>query len=87
MKCSICLENIDKGETLKVNKKFSKKKNSRYLIKCKHKFHKDCLIKWFNSAKANSDKCPICREPIIFKNSFINKARNEIVFEFLAYNN
>jgi len=46
--CSICLDRIVSGNIT---------------TKCKHKFHKKCLIGW---CKGNKDKptCPICRKDI-----------------------
>lgn len=46
--CSICLDRIVSGNVT---------------TKCKHKFHKKCLIGW---CKGNKDKptCPICRKDI-----------------------
>ena len=58
MKCSICLETIKKNQ-LYTNKKYCKSKCD---ITCGHNFHKDCLLGWFYSPKANSDKCPLCRK-------------------------
>ena len=46
--CAICLDRISSGQVK---------------TKCKHKFHKGCLIGW---CKSNRDRptCPICRTPI-----------------------
>ena len=33
------------------------------LRECLHRFHRDCISKWIQSRKENSD-CPICRQPI-----------------------
>lgn len=41
MECSICLDTISVGETLK----------------CKHRFHKNCIDKW----KISNNTCPNCR--------------------------
>jgi hypothetical protein len=43
--CSICLENIDKDEEIT-------------FLKCSHKFHKNCAIKWLCETAVT---CPICR--------------------------
>jgi hypothetical protein len=45
IKCSICLENIEKNEKIKD-------------ITCKHEFHIECLKMWLCN---QSVKCPICR--------------------------
>ena len=43
-------------------------KHSNYIIlKCGHKFHKDCIIKWSNM----NQTCPICR-CIILKQKSLN---------------
>ena len=42
--CTICLENIS---------------SEFRLLKCKHKFHKNCIEKWFEA----KDTCPVCRDP------------------------
>ena len=62
--CSICFEEL-------------KTENSFKLKNCNHIFHKECIIKWFNTLKTNdnilgetetkkSNSCPVCRNPIIF---------------------
>jgi len=48
IKCSICLENIEKNEEIKD-------------ITCKHEFHIECLKIWLCN---QSVKCPICRYDI-----------------------
>lgn len=36
---------------------------------CKHSFHKQCILKWFNTIRTDderkSNSCPLCRQPII----------------------
>ena len=50
MVCPICLEKIDSS-------------NEEVLVTdCKHRFHKNCLIKWYNI----NDKCPYCRQIMCF---------------------
>ena len=46
--CNICL-----GET-----------GDFFEIPCKHKFHKDCLLKWNDKLKSNTKRftCPMCRQ-------------------------
>lgn len=48
--CAICLETIE---------------TKHIKTKCKHDFHKDCLIQWCENQKQHSNtKCPICRSNI-----------------------
>ena len=42
--CSICLENYNKDNIINV-------------LKCGHKYHKDCIDDWIN----DNNKCPLCR--------------------------
>ena len=35
---------------------------SEYSLKCNHKFHIDCIIKWFRSSSCRHTACPICRD-------------------------
>ena len=30
-----------------------------YNLECNHKFHTDCIIKWF---RLNNDNCPLCND-------------------------
>lgn len=34
-----------------------------YPTDCGHRFHKECLIKWFKSQTIPTKTCPICRTP------------------------
>lgn len=34
------------------------------LRECLHIFHRECILKWKESPKQDSDKCPICRQDI-----------------------
>lgn len=52
-KCFICLEPIQKGDTI-------------YELQCKHKFHCECLD---TSVSFQHFKCPTCRHPIPIRNS------------------
>ena len=42
--CSICLENYNKDNIINV-------------LKCGHKYHKDCIDYWIN----DNNNCPLCR--------------------------
>ncbi len=40
---------------------------------CQHQYHRDCILKWFNTSRPNEDNepqksnsCPMCRQPIIY---------------------
>ena len=45
--CSICYEDLN--ENIK----------PVYNLECNHKFHTDCIIKWF---RLNNDNCPLCND-------------------------
>lgn len=45
--CSICLKNFTKGEVIR-------------LLKCKHLFHDECIVPWFESRSC----CPNCRADV-----------------------
>lgn len=45
--CRVCLEVFDRGE-------------KALLLPCKHRFHAQCVGKWFHSAKS----CPVCRKDV-----------------------
>lgn len=70
--CVICYEKIhtlNKKEIKPFKKKvkaiFLKKEGCRYFYinKCKHYFHQDCLLDWFETCKGRRQKqnCPTCR--------------------------
>lgn len=67
--CSICLDRIVSGNVT---------------TKCKHKFHKKCLIGW---CKGNKDKptCPICRKDIKETCKKIMPFNSHEVFRYIAY--
>lgn len=44
-KCCVCLSRYREGEEINI-------------LPCMHKFHKECIEKWFGVCKKN---CPICR--------------------------
>ena len=44
-KCSVCMMDFKKGDELSV-------------LKCKHEFHKGCIVQWL---KNYNYRCPVCR--------------------------
>lgn len=46
--CSICLEYLLENNTIKI-------------LKCKHRFHIECIDKWFDI----SDNCPLCQKKFL----------------------
>ncbi|CAI5742063.1 unnamed protein product [Hyaloperonospora brassicae] len=48
--CVICLDELAMGRAL-------------FTAECGHRFHFSCLLENVNHDEANSDKCPICRQP------------------------
>lgn len=58
-RCSICMS------------RFKLKKNMT-ILKCKHKFHDDCITQWFNK----SVTCPICRSNML--NTKVGKLENDL---------
>ncbi|KAL3632847.1 hypothetical protein CASFOL_025831 [Castilleja foliolosa] len=51
--CAVCLSDISQGE------------KTRFLPKCNHGFHLDCIDMWFESHST----CPLCRNPVKNQNS------------------
>lgn len=45
--CIICLEG------------FNQSNKSDYILECNHKFHTNCIMKWFRSNNSNGN-CPLC---------------------------
>lgn len=84
MSCCICIDDLYKKSEKKKMKSSNKtiiSKSAKCLeLKCGHKFHKNCILDWFYSAKLNSDKCPICRSNIVFKDYSLNELRYNIRF-------
>lgn len=60
--CTLCQENIKKGE------------HKIRLCKCSHIFHKKCLNKYLKIQKTNFE-CPVCRES--YKKMLCNIAENK----------
>ena len=50
--CIICLDNIEKGETVRN-------------LRCMHKFHKKCIDDWLQRKHENTLICPVCEMNII----------------------
>tara|TARA_B110000908_G_scaffold102199_1_gene120443 strand:- start:10850 stop:11122 length:273 start_codon:yes stop_codon:yes gene_type:complete len=62
-KCSICLQSIKKltkWDRLHLGLSTVAVDNNIYTLLCKHNFHKDCILKWFEK----SDTCPNCRRNV-----------------------
>jgi hypothetical protein len=47
--CSVCLEEYEGGETLK-------------LLPCKHAFHEECVLPWLTKQHSN---CPLCKSDVL----------------------
>ena len=88
--CSICLERLYTNDTtFCVKSKVLHKRGENSSIpalKCGHKFHNSCLRNWFTSQSDSSNKCPMCRQEIVFKKTskdFLSRRlRFEDEFEF-----
>ncbi|CAI9765851.1 unnamed protein product [Fraxinus pennsylvanica] len=48
LECAVCLSEFEENET------------GRFLPKCKHSFHTECIDMWFRSHST----CPLCRSPV-----------------------
>ncbi len=48
--CIVCMETFTEGEKVRQ-------------LQCGHKYHQDCIFKWFESRNT----CPICRTKVTFK--------------------
>jgi hypothetical protein len=35
------------------------------MLPCAHIYHSDCLLRWFETGKANDGACPICRQSFL----------------------
>jgi len=63
--CSICLQPIKKMTKwdrlhLGLSTVDVHIENNIYTLLCKHRFHKECILKWFET----SDSCPNCRRNV-----------------------
>ncbi|XAR51308.1 hypothetical protein NMG60_11005903 [Bertholletia excelsa] len=61
LECAVCLSDIAAGE------------KARFLPKCNHGFHVDCIDMWFQSHST----CPLCRNPILTQ----SPAASESIFQ------
>ena len=64
--CCICKEAITSQE--------------KKTLKCKHSFHKDCIIKAYEYSEGNG-ACPVCREPYKLRVSSSNVERMQEIHE------
>ncbi|XP_051119531.1 RING-H2 finger protein ATL3-like [Andrographis paniculata] len=53
LECAVCLSEVSEGE------------KARFLPKCNHGFHVDCIDMWFHSHST----CPLCRNPVANESS------------------
>jgi hypothetical protein len=60
--CSICFDNISKDEYVKH-------------LECNHKYHKNCLYKYFLKV---GDKCPLCRVPLTRNSTIIDDSCSDV---------
>ncbi|XP_058108761.1 RING-H2 finger protein ATL3-like [Magnolia sinica] len=62
LECAVCLCEVSNGE------------KARFLPKCNHGFHLDCIDMWFQSHST----CPLCRNPVAPEFSGLNSGEPEI---------
>ncbi|CAI9114516.1 OLC1v1015257C1 [Oldenlandia corymbosa var. corymbosa] len=55
LECAVCLCEVSEGEKM------------RFLPKCKHGFHVECIDMWFQSHST----CPLCRNPVSSSNNVV----------------
>jgi len=58
--CSICYEPLENIET----------SNKIYSLECNHKFHTDCIMKWFRNKNSS---CPLCNDSINYELNYTDK--------------
>lgn len=67
--CPICLEEMEPGQYA-------------YIENCRHYFHKDCLIRWFNEEEYT---CPVCRADynrvLLWPKAIESEGKKKIIFE------
>lgn len=72
--CPICIEPLfptNNKNIMRLKKKILVRRGERLPItklKCGHTFHNSCIKKWFMKTDVDaSDRCPMCRDKIVFK--------------------
>ena len=64
--CSICIDDFEENERI------------RYLPRCKHAFHTDCILPWLCERRGC---CPLCKKPVLEEfeeeNSSVREENNE----------
>lgn len=55
--CSICVQDFEDGESLKMLDCAKDEENSPSKVEVRHIFHQQCISKWFEKKK----ECPLCR--------------------------
>ena len=68
--CPICFEDLEINNIDSNINSFEKANKSIIILRCRHKFHNECLIGWFKQTlgeKRSKRYCPYCRK----KSSFI----------------
>ncbi|KAL6223000.1 hypothetical protein ACLB2K_006390 [Fragaria x ananassa] len=65
--CSVCLSEFEEGEKIRQ-------------LKCKHRFHKDCVDKWLQQYWA---KCPLCRTKVVPDDvvASYHRLRNQVEYD------
>jgi hypothetical protein len=65
--CTICLDDLDARQVI--------------LPICQHRFHRDCIEKWFQSSGKQS--CPTCGHLYGILKGIINRSKHIIIHFFL----
>ena len=65
--CSICYESLETEDHF----------NKIYNLECNHRFHTECIMKWFRNKNST---CPLCNDSINYELNYIDKitALNDI---------
>jgi E3 ubiquitin-protein ligase RHA2 len=65
--CSVCLSEFEEGEKIRQ-------------LKCKHRFHKDCVDKWLQQYWAT---CPLCRTKVLSDDvvASYHRLRNQVEYD------
>lgn len=59
--CCVCLSRLKEGEDMKI-------------LPCLHKFHKDCIDRWFSACRKT---CPMCRFSMEDNKSYVKEVLTE----------